>query len=138
MENLGLRFKTKGWRLPTFCLLILSIPSLPKILLHYILRTTDNGGQSRLIAHGSLHKNIITLLHYKRSDTIFFLWNGKKCVSLQFENAYKAFSKNCFASDLWNTDHAKVSKNTLLFIRNVEFLEVAITYKVFNKKREIE
>ena len=51
MEDLGLRFKTKGWRLPTFCLFdlfILSIPSIPKkILLHYYItkgqQTTDNG-----------------------------------------------------------------------------------------------
>ena len=41
-------------------------------------------------------------------------------------------------SNIDEVNHAKVSKNTLLFIRNVEFLEVAKTYYIVDFVCEIK
>ena len=44
----------------------------PKILLHYILRTTDNGGQSRFMAHSSrLIAQGLSLQNKKKRRVIF-------------------------------------------------------------------
>ena len=60
------------------------------------------------------------------------LWNYARKVSEKKHNvAIKRAKNNALAlalssvSNIDEVDHAKVSKNTLWFVRNVEFLEVA-------------